>query len=211
MISPPTKPWVLSIAALLLIAGGWAAGQIKDFATEYTRLAIENEQMRLGEERMMRGRTNFERPGVTEEEVKWIEIIAEDYGMPPKILYSFRRTENGGRMLFLGAQRISPEIRKKYPPLWWQFAQGAKTWNKHLSNVAMSDPYLRHRTLWSFAKQWNPEPDKWTESVLANLDNTRGSKDLTVTEPLRTPTPIRVKANGGGHKPTKYSSKEKKR
>jgi hypothetical protein len=191
---------------------GWLLAQAHNFSAEYTRLAAENEQMRLGDERMLRGRTNFERPGVTEEEVRWIETIAADYGMPPEILYAMRRTENGGSMLFLGAQKISPEIRLRYPPLWWQFAQGAKTWNKHLSQVAMSDPYLRHRTIWSFAKQWNPDPEHWTSELLAHLDNTRGSKGLAVTEPSRTPTPSGVKAKGGGPtKPTKHTRKEKKR
>ena len=210
-MTSPHSHWLA--AGLMIISGlglGWLGSSYRNMASENTRLAVENEQMRLGDERMARGRTNFARPGITEEEVQIMEAIAADYGMPPEVLYAFRQTENGGRMLFLGAQSISPEIRKRYPPLWWQFAQGAKMWTKHLNNTALGDPYLRHRTLWSFAKQWNPEPDKWTESVLANLERSRGATSLAVTEPPRK-SPSGAQAKGGGHKPSKHKRKEKKR
>jgi len=200
---------LLLLGGTILVGIGWLAGGYRNLAAENTRLASENEQMRLADERMLRSRTDYQRPGVTQDEVDWISRIAEDYGMPSEVLYAFRRAENGGTGLMLGANRISPEIRLRYPPKWWQFAQGAKTWTKHLNKVAVNDPYLRHRTLWSFATQWNPDPERWTESVLAYLTEAR-LKGLVVTEPPRK-APSGAQAKGGGPKPSKHSSKEKKR
>jgi transposase len=203
--------WAILLSACVICGGlGWLAADRKNMVGELVRLSAENEQMRIADERMLRARTNYAKPGTTQEEVDWIVKIADDYGMSKEILYAFRRAENGGSFLILGAKKISPEIRLRYPPKWWQFAQGAKTWNKHLNKVAQADPYLRHRTLWSFAHQWNPKPDEWTESVLAYLNEAR-HKGLTVTEPPRKEAPPGAKADGGGRKPSKHSIKEKKK
>jgi hypothetical protein len=185
-----------------VVVATWTSSQYFNFAHELTRLATENEQMRFADERMTRSRTDFERPGITAEEVRWIEAISDDYGIPPRLLYAMRRTENGGRGLYVGANWISPEIRKRYPPLWWQFAQAAKVWNQNLNRISISDPYLCHRTLWSFAHQWAPDPTSWTASVMSYLDDANGPKGLAVTEPPRK-SPTRGKAKGGGHKPSK--------
>jgi hypothetical protein len=175
--------------------------------------------MRFADEGMLRSRTNYERPGITAEQVKWIGTISEDMGIPQEILYAFYRTERGRRGLYMGANFISPEIRKRYPPLWWQFAMAAKVWNQHLNKMAAFDPYMRRRSIWSFARQWNPDPDEWTASVTANLELVRG-KGLEVTEPPKARPSMdssknaeakASKANGGGHKPSKHPRKEKKR
>ena len=206
MISKSVFLFLLVIFASGIGAVSYYAGKLhaeqQSVADKLVTLAEENEQMRLGDERMLRARTNFQRPGVTQEEVDWIKIIADDYGMPADVLYAFRRAENGGTMLMLGAQKIPTEIRMRYPPKWWQFAVGAKTWTKHINKVSVTDPYLRHRTLWSFAKQWNPHPDKWTSNVLAQLQRA-GEKGLAVTEkPRKEPIKSDGQAKGRGLKPS---------
>ena len=213
MISAKAKRWTLiALTAVALVAIGWVVASLRNLASENTRLATENEQMRFADERMMRSRTNFERPGITAEEIRWIHELSEDYGTDQNIIYAMRRAENGGRTLYFGANRIDPEIRKRYPPLWWQTAKATKTWNQHLNKVAINDPYLRHRTLWSFATQWNPEPDKWTESVLAYLELSKGPKGLEVTEPpSKKSPPSGGKAKGGSLKKSSKHLKEKKR
>jgi hypothetical protein len=201
-----------------LVLAGWGLTLVRDFAKEFTRLATENEQMRFADEGMQRSRTNFERPGITAEQVKWIGIISDDYGIPQDVLYALYRTERGRRGLYMGANMVDPDIRKKYPPLWWQFAKAAKTWNQHLNKMVVFDPYLRKRTIWSFARQWNPNPDEYTASVLANLELVR-SNGLEVTEPPKARPSVvgskeaeakASKAIGAGHKRPLHSSKEKK-
>lgn len=164
------------------------------------------EQITAADERMERSRTNYDRPGITRAEVDMIEAVAKDYGMPPELLYAFRRQENGGRGLYLGAVSISPEIRKRYPPLWWQFAQGAKIWDENLNKNVLGDPYLRQTTLRRFAKQWySDNPDVWADGVLSYLPKDK-DKTLRVTEP-----PEKVKggkhrkAKGGGQKPLRHA------
>lgn len=195
--------------------------QVINMAAEVSRLATENEQMRTADEGMLRARTNFERPGITQEQVDQIRRVAEDYGMPEDVAYAFFRTERGRRGLYMGANKISPEIRKRYPPLVWQFAQAAKTWNGHLNKMATTDIYLRRRAIWSFARQWNPDPEEWTASAMANLELVR-AKGLEVTEPPKARQSQSVisskdaearasKAIGAGHKRPTHTSKEKKR
>jgi len=167
--------------------------------------ATELEQMRTADERMERSRTNYDRPGVTQEEVDMIEAVAKDYGMPPELLYAFRRQENGGRGLYLGAMSIDSDIRKRYPPLWWQFAQGAKVWNQHLNENVRTDPYLLRPTLRHFARRWYPDnPDAWVDGVLGYLQVARGN-NLEVTEPPKKAKGGKShKAKGGGHKPPRH-------
>ncbi len=213
--------WRLRQLVLVLIASGlaWAGAQAYNVATEYTRLATENEQMRFADEGMLRSRTNFERPGITAEQVKWIGIISNDYGIPEPVLYAFYRTERGRRAFYMGANFVSLEIRLRYPPLWWQFAMAAKTWNKHLNNMVAFDPYLRQRTLWSYAKQWNPEPTEYVATVIANLELVRAN-GLEVTEPPKARPSVDTskaaeakasKAIGAADKRPKHTSKEKRR
>ncbi len=206
---------------LLILATGLFIGYLVGFRQKTVDVAvaksIENEQMRFADEGMLRSRTNFERPGITQEQVDQIRMISDDYGIPEKVLYAFYRTEKGRMGLYLGANKIDLEIRQRYPPLMWQFAKGAKTWNQHLNSMVMFDPYLNRRTLWSFARQWNPDPSQWTKDVMINLESAR-SKGLEVTEPPKPrPTPVSVKkvvgkphkANGSAHKSPTH--KEKKR
>jgi hypothetical protein len=163
--------------------------------------SVENEQMRFAEEGMLRSRTDYARPGVTQEQVDQIRMVSKDYGIPEDLLYAFYRTERGRMGLYLGANWVDPEIRKRYPPLMWQFAKGAKTWNQHLNKTVMFDPYVNRRALWSFAKQWNPDPDTWTTNVLFNLELVR-NKGLEVTEP-----PKPRLATGPGERPGSKSQK----
>lgn len=213
--------WRLRQLAIFVIATilAWAGSQGYNVAREYTRLATENEQMRFADEGALRSRTNFQRPGITAEQVKWIGIISADYGIPEGILYSFFRTERGRRGLYMGANFISPEIRLRYPPLWWQFAMAAKTWNRHLNEMVAFDPYLRQRTLWSYAKQWNPDPTEYVATVIANLDLVRVN-GLEVTEPPKARPSVDTskqaeakasKAIGAADKRPKHTSKEKRR
>lgn len=173
--------------------------------------AIENEQMRFADEGMLRSRTDYARPGITQEQVDQIRVVSDDYGIPEDVLYAFYKTEKGRMGLYLGANYVDQEIRQRYPPLMWQFAKGAKTWNQHLNKMVMFDPYLNRRVLWSFAKQWNPDPNRWSGDVLKNLDYVT-RKGLEVTEPPKpkpTPVPVKTKvgkshkANGGARKSPK--------
>ena len=122
------KNALLLAAMILLVVFSWAIvwlwAQYSNTATELTKLATENEQMRFADERMTRSKTDFQRPGVTAEEVQWIKAISDDYGIPADILYAMRRTENGGRGLYVGANHIDQEIRRRYPPLWWRNCSG---------------------------------------------------------------------------------------
>lgn len=223
MLSWPLSRALTALAFVLLAASagslGWLLGQVDSLANKVEHLAVENEQMRFADEGMLRSRTNYARPGVTEEQVQMIRAISEDYGIPEDILYAFYRTERGRRGLYMGANRVSPEIRKRYPPLWWQFAMAAKIWNQHLNKTVAFDLYVQRRTIWSFAKQWNPDPDNWTASAMANLVRTRAN-GLEVTEPPKARDSVisskeaeakASKAIGAGQNRPKHTSKEKKR
>lgn len=214
------RPWAFHGLTLSLgLFVGYLVGFQQKTIDVAIHLAVENEQMRFADEGMLRSRTNYARPGITEEQVEGIKVVSADYGVPDWLLYSMFKTERGRRGMYLGANKVSPEIRQRYPPLMWQFAMGAKTWNAHLNKMVAFDPYLSRRTIWSFGKQWNPDPDKWTDSLLANIEVTR-STGLEVTEPPK-PRPSVVsaqeveakasKANGGAKKSPKHSHKEKKR
>lgn len=223
MLSWSLPRWASASLAIVLLGSvgfaGWSFGQLSSMAAKVEHLAVENEQMRFADEGMLRSRTNYARPGVTEEQVQMIRAISEDYGIPEDILYAFYRTERGRRGLYMGANRVSPEIRKRYPPLWWQFAMAAKIWNQHLNKMVAFDPYVQRRTIWSFAKQWNPDPDNWTASAMANLVRTRAN-GLEVTEPPKARDSVvsskeaeakASKAIGAGQNRPKHTSKEKKR
>lgn len=219
MISTIKSGWKPVAAVLVSAAATWLLAQHYNQASEVARLATENEQMRSADEGMLRSRTDFARPGVTEEQVRWIRAISADYGIPEDILYAFYKTERGRRGMYMGANWIDPEIRLRYPPLWWQFAKAAKTWNQHLNKMVAFDPYLRKRTIWSFARQWNPDPTNWTESVLYNLEVVR-SNGLEVTEPPKARQSVvsskkaeakASKAIGAGHKRPQHTSKESRR
>jgi hypothetical protein len=203
----------------LFLAAGLVVGYLAGFRQKTVDVmvlkTIENEQMRFADEGMLRSRTNFERPGITSEQVTQIKMISGDYGIPEDMLYAFYKTEKGRMGLYLGASWVDPEIRQRYTPLMWQFAKGAKTWNQHLNKTVMFDPYLNRRALWSFAKQWNPDPGKWSHDVLENLDFVRRN-GLEVTEPPK-PRPAKVpvkkdvgkpqKANGSAHKSPTHKEK----
>lgn len=173
---------------------------------------VENEQMRFADEGMLRSKTNYARPGVTQEQVDQIKVAADHYGIPEDWLYAMYKTEKGRMGLYLGANYVDPEIRQNYPPLMWQFAMGAKTWNKHINKQVSTDVYLNRRVLWSFAKQWNPDPDKWTNNFLENLEQVR-RKGLEVTEPPKpkpTPAPAKTKV-GSPHKANGSAKKSPKK
>ena len=223
MLPAMTSKWKIVVPLIAVFCSTavitWVYAQAINTAKENTRLATENEQMRFADEGMQRSRTNFQRPGITEEQVKWLVVMSDDYGIPQDIIYAIYRTERGRRGLYMGANMVDQDIRKKYPPLWWQFAKAAKTWNQHLNKMVVFDPYLRKRTIWSFARQWNPNPDEYTASVLSNLELVR-SNGLEVTEPPKARPSVvgskeaeakASKAIGAGHKRPLHSSKEKKR
>lgn len=208
MISAFKSAWKPVAGGTVIALAAWLLAQQHNLAKEVEFLAVENEQMRFADEGMLRSRTNFERPGVTAEQVAMIRAISADYGIPEDILYAFYRTERGRRGLYMGANFVDREIRARYPPLWWQFAKAAKTWNQHLNKTVAFDPYLRRRTIWSFARQWNPDPTEWTASAMANLDMVR-SNGLEVTEPPKARQSVVAskhaeakasKAIGAGHK-----------
>lgn len=209
--TPTQKIW-LNLKPFLFWGLGFAAGYLFGFRQKTVNMLVikttENEQMRFADEGMMRSRTNYDRPGITQEQVTQIKAISVDYGIPEELLYAFYKTEKGRMGMYLGANWMDPEIRQRYTPLMWQFAKGAKTWNQHLNKTVIFDPYLNRRALWSFAKQWNPDPSKWSHDVLENLDFVRRN-GLEVTEPPKPrPTPVPVnkaggkpqKANGSAHK-----------
>lgn len=212
---------LVAVVGIFLAPLGYFAGHNQKDADKIEELATKYEQAIYSDERMIRGRTNFERPGVTQETVTMIVTVSGDYGMPPEMLYAMIRTENGGRGLYYGAHKIDLDIRKRYPPIWWQPAMVAKTWNKHLNSLVMKSPEMLRMNLRRFAQQWNEKPDEWADNTMLHLDNARGPKGLEVTEPPK-PGPkkaapekvggkIASEANGGGHKPSKHSHKEKKR
>jgi hypothetical protein len=189
--------WVPILASTLGLSFGYLLGFRQKTVDVAISKAVENEQMRFADEGMLRSKTNYQRPGITQEQVDQIKAISDDYGIPEPLLYAMYKTEKGRMGLYLGANYVDPEIRQRYPPLMWQFAKGAKTWNQHLNKQVMFDPYMNRRTLWSFAKQWNPDPDKWTSYVLENLDFAQ-RKGLEVTEPPKPkPKPVSVKKDGG--------------
>jgi hypothetical protein len=203
---------ITDIVIILAIVGisvciTYFVAQTFDLSKEVERLATENEQMRFADERMERSRTNFQSPGITPEEIQWLHTISADYGVPYPLLYAMRRTENGGRGLYMGAANIDPEIRLKYPPLWWQFAQAAKIWNQHLNAISMSDPYIQRRVLWDFAKQWNIEPISWTEGVEHWLEICQDN-NAKVFESV--PIKVRFKKRASG-KALKHSHRQKHR
>ena len=176
------------------------------------------EQITTADERTLRSKTDFQRPGVTQEQVDAIVRVAGDYGIDPAFLYAGRRTENGGRGLYYGANFIDADIRERYrmSPLDWQPAMFAKTWNKQLNRLAQRDLAIRSRALTALAGQWNIDPQKWALEISLHLSDAEGSKGLEVTEPPRskTPSPVKArrgvspKANGGGHKALKHTRKE---
>lgn len=203
-----TRAELKTVAILCL---GVSFGYLYGFRQKTIDVAIkavtENQQMRFADEGMTRSRTDYARPGVTQEQVDQIKQVSDDYGIPEEMLYAFYRTEKGRMGMYLGANLVDPEIRQRYPPLMWQFAMGAKTWNEHLNKGVLFDPYMSRRTLWSFAKQWNPDPDKWTANVLSNLELAQ-RKGLEVTEPPKSkPTPAPTKKGG---KPSKANGSARK-
>ena len=196
-----------AFVGLVGLSAGLALGLALEIGLTLSRLATENEQIRFIDTSMMRGKTNYERPGVTKEEVDAIKRVAYEFAVPEEFVYALRRGENGGRSLPTGAHFISPEIRKHFPPMSWQYAQGAKTWNKHINKTVLRDPYVRELTLRSFAKQWNPDPDKWVHNVSAQLDEARFN-GLAVTEPPKKAVPLRAKAKAGAAKSRKHEVKK---
>lgn len=209
------KPLAFLASGIVL---GYLIGFRQSTVQALLRATVENEQMRFADEGMLRSRTNFARPGVTQEQVDQIKQISDDYGIPDFILYSMYRTERGRMGLYLGANHVDPEIRLRYSPLMWQFAKGAKNWNLHLNKTVIGDPYLEHRVIYSFAKQWNPDADKWTAALMMNLDQAKGPKGLEVTEPPKSkPKKAEMKksgntrkAKGGGHKSSKQHKEQKR-
>ncbi len=210
------RTWV---RPMMFLGASFAFGYLLGFRQKTVDMLVvkttENVQMRFADEGMLRSRTNFERPGITQEQVDQIRMISNDYGIPEDLLYAFFKTEKGRMGLYLGANRVDLEIRLRYSPLMWQFAKGAKTWVQHTQKTVMFDPYLNRRTLWSFAKQWNPNPTKWSHDVLENLEFVRRN-GLEVTEPPKPrPTPVPVKkvggrphkANGSAHKTPTHKEK----
>lgn len=191
-------PYLTAVLAILL---AYEAGKQFSDGALIAQQATTIEQITAADERMERSRTDYDRPGITRDEVDMIEAVARDYGMPPELLYAMRRQENGGRGLYLGAVSIDPEIRKRYPPLWWQFAQGAKVWDQHINRNVLRDPYILRPTLQSFADQWyQDDPHAWVDGVLSYL---RVDKGLPVTEPA-VQGGRRHKARGGGHRPPRH-------
>lgn len=203
---------ILVIALAYLAGQKWADGQL------IAKQATIIEQMTTADERMLRSKTNFARPGVTQEDVDRIKRVAYDYGVNPELLYAGRRTENGGRGLYYGANMIDADIRQQYKddPLCWQPAMFAKTWNKHLNRLAQKDLMVRNIVITNLARQWNVDPEKWALTLALHLAEAQGAKGLEVTEPPRkNPTPTKgpargtnPKANRGGHKTPKTSQKE---
>jgi hypothetical protein len=172
------------------------------------------EQITAADVSMLRSRTNYLRPGITQDQVDTILQVADEYSMDPAFLYAGRRTENGGRSLYYGANMISDEIRHRYKdnPQAWQPAMFAKTWNKQLNKLAQKDLSIRSRVLTNLARQWNISPEKWALDMSLHLADAQGAKGLEVTEPPRkkpTPEPVSVKrgappkASRGGHKTPK--------
>lgn len=127
---------------------------------------------RIGDNRMLRARSNFELPGFTATHLERVTRNADTMGIPWWVPAGIARHENGGDTLEVGMQNIPREIRLRTPVMEWQYTALMRMLNQQAWRVILSDPELLPKVLIPFAQIYKSEdPQKWlTQTSNAMVD-----------------------------------------
>ncbi len=141
------------VAVVAVIQGAVLIDWYSD-STVTARLAKENAEMRLADNRMTRGRTQFRKPGLGAWDYAGVSSCARAVGWPSEMLMSLRRTENGGMLLDLGIQKIPANIRLLYSPSQWQYAAGQQILIEEAGKLIARDRETFNKFAAQLSKRW---------------------------------------------------------
>jgi len=165
--------WIVGSLTGCLLTMHWY-GQ-PDALETVARLAKENAEMRLADNRMLRSRTGFRMPKVGAWDYAGVSSCAKAVGWPPEMLMALRKTENGGMLLDLGIQSIPANIRRDYPPSMWQYAAGQQILVQEAGRLIYNDRATFDKFSLRLSKRWKARDTKtWRKNFSYFVKKAKG-------------------------------------
>jgi len=184
---------MLIVALLISNIGSYIAlGIAIDRAFDRAQTAEREETLaRIGDNRMLRSRSNFTLPGFTPTHLERVTRTADTMGIPWWIPAGIAKHENGGDTLEVGMQNIPTDIRLRTPVMEWQYVALERMLNQQAWRVILSDPELLPKVLIPFAQIYkSADPKLWLEQTTNAMVDFRAAEekpkvrnDSVVSEP----------------------------
>lgn len=145
---------------------------------EVTHAKEEETLARIGNNRMLRSRTNFLLPGFTSVNLERVTRNADTSGIPWFVPSGISKHENGGDTLEVGMQNVPLEIRLRVPVMEWQYVALNRMLNQQAWRVILSDPELLPKVLIPFAQIYKSDnPQKWLNETTQLIVDFRNIED----------------------------------
>jgi len=135
---------------------------------------------RIGDNRMLRARSNFELPGFTPTHLERVTRNADTMGIPWWVPAGIAKHENGGDTLEVGMQIIPMNIRMNTPVMEWQYVALMRMLNQQAWRVILSDPELLPKVLIPFAQNYkSSDPQLWLKQTNNAMIDFRSREEIS--------------------------------
>lgn len=166
-------PWVMAI-----LFAGLAVGLSFDnvmLSKHNAMLAADYQAALVSDNRTTRSRTGFAFPRMGPEEMRAITQVAQALSWPWELHAAIEKTENGGMLLEVGAQKIAADIKANFPPELWQRAMAVRVMQEEAGRMIFEDPEVTYVFAARLARRWNAaDVPAWREQFITHLNVLRG-------------------------------------